>query len=316
MNYKYIRKKYDSGLQREEVRRFYENKYFSLFVSHYKCDELSEEQLRYVLTQFWSQGQVLAFILPESEKSSEYDFLSNSTTATIDKDNEKLIIFTPFETTQFNINNASTIVRAINTRGARFIPETPFINNKTAVVGFAHASHRPILALIKTLIDKLVEVEMTINTNLFSHKLPRLITVSPEDEIKRKEIVDSLLNDVPVLFLDSEDTSSISSVISGGDYIIDKLYKYKLDVENEVLTILGIDNVGQEKQERLLTDEVNSNNDLISYNAHCFLDTMNEFAYRVEKTLNFKMKFYIDPIAEEISEEVREDEEKEIMEND
>ena len=48
-------------------------------------------------------------------------------------------------------------------------------------------------------------------------------------------------------------------------YVADKLNEYRYELEREILTFFGLNN-SFEKKERLLVDEVNSNNDFISRN--------------------------------------------------
>ena len=48
-------------------------------------------------------------------------------------------------------------------------------------------------------------------------------------------------------------------------YVADKLNEYKYELEREILTFFGLNN-SFEKKERLLVDEVNSNNDYINRN--------------------------------------------------
>ena len=46
---------------------------------------------------------------------------------------------------------------------------------------------------------------------------------------------------------------------------------YKKEIWNEALTFLGINNIMVDKKERLITDEANSNNELINLNLQSFL---------------------------------------------
>lgn len=61
--------------------------------------------------------------------------------------------------------------------------------------------------------------------------------------------------------------------------------QYKKEIWNEALTFLGINNILVDKKERLITDEANSNNELINLNLQSFL------APRQEACKKFNEKF-------------------------
>ena len=56
-------------------------------------------------------------------------------------------------------------------------------------------------------------------------------------------------------------------------YIIDKLDLHKHQIFNDALTVLGIDNANTDKKERLITNEVESNDQLITYYLNCYYKT-------------------------------------------
>ena len=50
---------------------------------------------------------------------------------------------------------------------------------------------------------------------------------------------------------------------------------------------MGIDNVGIDKRERLITDEANANNDVINDNSNCFLTELQTFCKNIKDVLNY-----------------------------
>ena len=71
---------------------------------------------------------------------------------------------------------------------------------------------------------------------------------------------------------------------------IDKLYTQKTNLENELNTFLGIDNIGNvEKKERLIKDEANSNNDIINDYSDSIGSNLEEGFKSVEKVLGYKV---------------------------
>jgi len=290
---KYSEIKREGTDEKLDARRFYETKFYGIFLNAFEFPELDQEQQHYLLKRFWKDGCVNAFILEDSKPTKTMDNLIGNKSAssiTMNENENGLIVFTPFSAIQWNIYDFPTIVNATNTRGARFIPTKPMIVNKDCVVGYAHTSHCSIRSLVRFYIDKICDVENTISTNLFVHKLPRLVVVSPEDRNRVEELISKIEAGEHKLFLDAEDYTAIKQVLeSGGTYIIDKLYQYKQSLENELLTLLGIDNVGLDKRERLVVDEANANNDIINDNNDCFLDTLKAFCKQVSEILGYPL---------------------------
>lgn len=300
-----------------DAKRFYENKFFGLFLNAYKFDSLTRSQSRYLLKKLWQNGSVACFILPESKQEpSLKDLLTNQTKSTIQLGNDNpngLLIFTPYAPTQYNIEDEPSVVQLVNIRGARFIPIEPQIVNKNVVIFWAHSSHAPIRSLVRFYIDKIVDVEKTIDMNLFVHKLPRLVVCSPEDKTRVEDLMEAIERGEKKLFLDAQDIAAIKNVLESGSntsYIIDKLYQYKQNLENELLTFFGFNNISVEKKERLITDEASSNNQLIASCGECFSDTIQESCENVTNILGYPLNMIVtNPI--EIDPEDEEDQEGE-----
>ena len=302
-------------------KRFYENKFFALFLNNYHFKELTKNQERFLLKSFWQNGCVCAFILEGTKQNpSLKTMLSNSSESTLILSNENpngVLCLVPFATAKYDIEDAPSVVSYINKRGATFIPKGLKIVNKDCVIGWAHSSHAPIRSLVMYYIEKIVDVEKTIEMNLFVHKLPRLVVCAPEDKNRVDDLMQRIEAGEKKLFLESDDVQAIKNVLESGSntsYIIDKLYQYKQNLENELLTFLGVNNNPIEKAERLITDEANSNNQLISACGDCFLDTIQDFCDEVSQVLEFPLSVETKtlPIIEYSSdEENKDDPEKE-----
>lgn len=279
-----VKKKNKKGIVAlKDIENYYRSKYFAMFMNKFEITGMSDDQARFFLTQMWEVGTINAFILKGSKPSSlvlEDDM----------SDKEGLLVITPYAPRDYNIYNYPTKLQAVNTRGATFIPQVPMTIGKDCVIGWAHTSHTPIRYIVDYYCTKIAEVESTINTNLFAHKMPRLVITSPEDEDRVKEIMNKIESGDSQLFLSVEDWQSVKNVLDGGaTYIIDKLYTYKQNLENELLTILGIDNKGDDKKERLLVDEVNANNDAINQGSDSFMTEMDKFTKQVKDILGYTL---------------------------
>ena len=122
---------------------------------------------------------------------------------------------------------------------------------------------------------RLYETERTIDVNLKAQKTPVLIEGDTKTILTLKNVYMQYSGNTPFIFGNKQfDISNKLNVLkTDAPYLVDKLEIHKHEIWNEALTYLGIDNANTDKKERLITDEVESNNDLISYYLNCFYKT-------------------------------------------
>lgn len=276
---KFLKK--NSKITREQIEVYYRTKYFSLFMNGYEFSGLDSQQQRFLLTQFWEVGTINAFILKGSKPESIDIKGAESPNG--------VLVLTPYAPSEYNIYNFPTKVTPVRLRGATFIPTERMKVNEECVLGWAHVSHNSVRSIVESYIEKITDVEVTIRMNLATHKLPRLIVVNPEDKERMKALANSIEDGVPVLYVSVEDSQKINNIIEGGNYIIDKLFTYKQNLEKELMTIMGIDNVGIVKRERENLDETNANNEEIDNGGDCFIDEMKIFCDLVSQVLNYPL---------------------------
>ena len=268
----------NGSFERSMAYNFYLQKYYNLFMGAYKFTGITMQQADYILRKLWAEGKIASFIV-EGTKLEDGEAPSN-----VNQYPNGLIAFCPFAPFMFDIYDFPIQVNLINTRGAKFIPTKPQIVNKDVVIGYIQKSKKSVLSVVEFYIQKIINVEMTIRVQLKSHKAPWIISCSPENEEKMKSLWEKINNDDEVLYLSATEVDDLKVLMGGNAYIIDKLYQYKQALENELLTYLGIDNIGiMEKKEHLITDEVNSNNDLINDHSDNFLSCLKDFFARIKK---------------------------------
>lgn len=249
---------------RASMTHFYNNYFYNIFMSSYEWTGLDYQEERFLMNSFWDKGtvaicneKVSGALLVVQYSESKYNIYSFPITAT-----------------PIAFNDYTNIV-----------PNEPLLIDKDIVIGWCQKNKKGIKELADIYIDKIVEIEMIIHSQLTHHKNPWLIKCTPEDSKKLEELLDNVFNDEEVLYVDSEDPGKIDILSNSSPYVIDKLYQYKKDLENEFLTYLGVDNIAIEKKERLIVDEAESNNALIKDNSDNFLDCMQEFCERVGTVL-------------------------------
>lgn len=294
----------NGSIQRQLCYQYYLTKYFNLFMGAYKFNGITPIEQDFILRKFWSEGKIASFILEGSKPmAGEEDRNDNP---------NGVIGFAPFAPFEFNIYDYPTKVNLIQLRGSKQIPTKPLEVDKDVVIGWCQRSKKPVLAVVDYYLERIVNTEMTIRVQLQSHKCPWLIACSPENETKFKRLFERIESDENVLYLDAGDVSALQTLTGGNAYIIDKLYQYKQAIENELLTYLGIDNLGiLEKKEHMITDEVNSNNDLINDHSDNFLKPMQEFCDRINATFgyNISVEATSSPVSAEKSDPAEESEE-------
>ena len=150
---------------------------------------------------------------------------------------------------------------------------------------------------------RLYEAEQTAMVNIKAQKTPVLLVVNEKQRLMMENLYNQYNGNQPFIFGDSEqfDSSLLKSINTGAPFIADKVMKYKKDIWEEALTFLGVNSLVTEKKERLISDEANSNNELINLNLQSFL------APRLEACKQFNKKFGLTGTDKEISVRVRSD---------
>lgn len=141
---------------------------------------------------------------------------------------------------------------------------------------------------------RLYETERTIDTNLIAQKTPVLIEGDTKTILTLKNTYMSFAGNTPFIFgnKDYNINQKLNALKTDAPYLIDKLELHKHEIWNEALTFLGIDNANTDKKERLITDEVESNNELINYYLNCFYKTRKQACDMINEKygLNIKIK--------------------------
>lgn len=297
--------KKDSALVRANLKHYYMNKYYNLFMNNFRFgDILDYQQKEYILKQFWANGTIATFKLNGTEGSTDHP--------------QGLLVFCPYSPDGWNIYDFPTSIHLINTKGVKFIPTSAMKLDEDVVIGWAQRNHKSVREFVETKVDQIVDVEMVIRMNLKTHKMPWVFSATEEMQSKMKNLADKLNSDDCELFITGEEADKMKALVSGAPFILDKLYNYKSSLENEVREFMGLDSLGvNEKKEHLITSEVEVNDDIVEASESCFLDCIEEFFDRIANVFGISIEVEInkdeeEPVSEENKEETKlEDEEDE-----
>ena len=137
---------------------------------------------------------------------------------------------------------------------------------------------------------KLTEAERTMDVNVKANKTPVIVLCDDKDALSFKSIFRKVDGNEPAVYADrSLNIEGVKALDLKAKFLGIELMEYKKSVENELLTFLGINNTPFEKGERLITDEANSNNQLIE----SFMDLQLEARERACEAINEKYKLNV-----------------------
>lgn len=113
-------------------------------------------------------------------------------------------------------------------------------------------------------VQKLAEADRTMDVNIKSCKTPVIFACDDKDVLTFKRIFQQVDGNTPAIFADRGlNLNSITAYQTGATFMGVELMEYANNVENKLLTFLGVNNNPVDKKERLITDEANANNQLI-----------------------------------------------------
>lgn len=248
----------------------YNNKYYNLWMSKFEWngldDDLKEQEENYIMRKLWYEGTV----------------------ALRNIKNTGMIALAPWELTNYNYLGFPETVTLVNERGVsqKIVPKSLQIVNKDVALLFCTPSQKPIKAVVDYYVDRITQAVVLINNNLCLQNMPFVINCTEEDQKRLSDIVDRILDNQLVITTASSDINKLQALITQVPFLVDKLQAYIVSMENELLTILGIDNSGtQAKKAQMLVDEVNANNDVINDYGNSIIDELNKWLDRANLVL-------------------------------
>lgn len=143
----------------------------------------------------------------------------------------------------------------------------------------------PTLPTIKSFAYRLYEIERTTDINIIAQKTPVLLEGDKGTMLTLKNAYMQFSGNMPFMFGNKNYNlnEKINCVKTEAPFIVDKLDEHKARIWSEILTFLGINNANTDKKERLISDEVNSNNQLVAFNLNNFYKTRKKACDEINK---------------------------------
>lgn len=130
----------------------------------------------------------------------------------------------------------------------------------------------PTCASVELFAMRLAEAQRSADININAMRTPVLIRTDKNQELSLRNLYAQYEGNAPVIFADRTQLNpdDIKVFKTDAPFIAKDIMEYKVQIWNEFLTTLGVSNL-DEKRERLITSEIDSNNELVNLNLQSFL---------------------------------------------
>lgn len=135
--------------------------------------------------------------------------------------------------------------------------------------------------------SRLADCQRTIDVNIKAQKTPVIIRCGDKDRLSMINIYEDYNGNEPVIFtgnsLDNE--KEFKAIKVDAPYVADKIQIQKEKIWDEIFSTFGVNSIGSggSKKERLITDEVNANNEMTSIMSEIMLAPRREACEQINK---------------------------------
>lgn len=134
------------------------------------------------------------------------------------------------------------------------------LDESNSVIIFNNYLHTNSMLDVEMYSRRLWDLDRAIDVNAKAQKTPVVIQCDETQRLTMLNLYKKYDGNEPFIFGDSAlNTNGVKVLKTDAPYVADRLYTLKTQIWNEALTHLGISNINITKKERLITDEVASN---------------------------------------------------------
>lgn len=211
-----------------------------------------------------------------------------------------------------------------NQRRSLYMADTGEEKGKECILVLNNYERIPTTSTVSLFAYRLAEAQRTADVNIKAQRTPLLIATDQKQYFTLKKMYEEYDGNTPAIFADKNLLSpdAIKALKTDAPFICQNIMDYKREIWNEFLTFMGISNLS-EKRERMISDEVDSNNELVNLNLQALLAPRQEackqfnekYGLGGEKEIKVRVRSDLynvvkqfDSITDDYREEIREEE--------
>lgn len=160
-----------------------------------------------------------------------------------------------------------------NQRRSLYTVDTGEEKGKECILVMNNYERVPTAHTIELFAYRLAEAQRTADVNIsVATRFPLLLTTDQRQLHTLKKLYEEYDANTPVIFADKNliTPDAIKAIKTDAPFIANDIMDYKVKIWDEFLTFMGLNNLA-EKKERLITNEANSNNEVINLNLQALL---------------------------------------------
>lgn len=159
-----------------------------------------------------------------------------------------------------------------NQRRSLYTTDTGEEKGKECILVMNNYERVPTAATVNLFALRLAEAQRTADVNIKAQRTPILLTTDQKQLFTLKKMYEEYDGNTPAIFADKNviTPDALKAIKTDAPFIGREIMDYKREIWNEFLTFMGISNLS-EKRERMVTNEIDSNNELVNLNLQALL---------------------------------------------
>jgi hypothetical protein len=140
---------------------------------------------------------------------------------------------------------------------------------------------------------RLANMDRTIDVNVTNQKTPWIIKCFESQRLTVKKMFEQYKDNEPLILVTKDiDMSNIDKIDIKSDFVSDKIELEKQKIWSQALTFLGVENVQNEKAERLVTNEVSAAHGAVEMSRYNRLNARRDACKLIKKMFGFNVEVY------------------------